>query len=88
MNQQDSALNNSATNDSATTLLKVPEAAQRLRVCERTLFGLTKRNEIRCVRIGRAVRYDPRDLDRYIEAQKLRCGSDSLENLQDPPYYT
>jgi excisionase family DNA binding protein len=72
--------------NSAPMLLKVPEAARCLGICERTLFELTRRSEIPCVRIGRAVRYDPRDLDRWIEAQKLRCGHDSLENLQEPPY--
>jgi excisionase family DNA binding protein len=45
-------------------------AAARLAVCERTLWKLTASGEIRCVRIGRAKRYDVKDLDAFIERKK------------------
>jgi excisionase family DNA binding protein len=51
-------------------LLTVREAADLLRISERTLFTLTKNREIPSVRVGRGVRYDERDLARWIEAQK------------------
>ena len=51
-------------------LLTPREAAKALAVCERTLFGLTKAGELRAVRIGRAVRYDVRDLRAWIEKAK------------------
>jgi excisionase family DNA binding protein len=46
------------------------EAARMLSVCEKTLWTLTKRGEIPVIRIGRAVRYDPRDLIAWIENSK------------------
>ncbi len=51
-------------------LLKPAEAARSLAISERKLWGLTKCGEIPCVRIGRSVRYDPRDLASWIEARK------------------
>ena len=46
------------------------EAARILAVSERTLWGLADRGEIPRVRIGRAVRYDVRDLDVWIQRNK------------------
>ncbi|MBP8911877.1 MAG: helix-turn-helix domain-containing protein [Phycisphaerae bacterium] len=51
-------------------LLTASQAARALSLCEKTLWTLTKRGEIPAVRIGRAVRYDPRDLDAWIERAK------------------
>ncbi len=52
-------------------LLKTLEAAKSLGICERTLWGLTApRGPIPAVRIGRAVRFDPHDLQVYIDGQK------------------
>jgi excisionase family DNA binding protein len=63
---------NDSTNEPTTlaALLTVREAADLLRISERTLFTLTKNHEIPSVRVGRGVRYDERDLARWIEAQK------------------
>lgn len=48
-------------------LLKPSEAAQRLSISERKLWGLSApRGPLPCVRIGRSVRYAPADLDEYI----------------------
>jgi len=54
-------------------LAKVHDTARALEISERTLWGLTKRGEIPCVRIGRTVRYDPKDLADFI-ARKKRGG--------------
>jgi excisionase family DNA binding protein len=51
-------------------LLTIRQAAQRLAIGERTLWELTRRGAIPCVRIGRAVRYTPGDLQAYITRQK------------------
>ncbi len=56
-------------------LLQPPDAARALSVSERTLFALTKRGDIAAVRIGRAVRYDPADLRRYVDRAKGQGGS-------------
>ena len=54
----------------APLLLRSREAAEALSISERTLWDLTKCGEIACIRIGRAVRYDPRDLLAFIERKK------------------
>lgn len=51
-------------------LVKSDEAARLLNVSARTLWGLADRGEIPRVLIGSAVRFDPRDLRRWIEASK------------------
>ncbi len=51
-------------------LLKPVDAARILSISPRLLWALTNRGEIRCVRIGRAVRYDPRDLMAWIAKKK------------------
>ena len=51
-------------------LLSAREAAAALSIGRRKLWELTNRGEIPCVRIGRAVRYDPRDLLGWIDRQK------------------
>ena len=48
-------------------LLKPREAARCLAVSERLLRDLTNRSDLPCVRIGRAVRYDPADLEAWID---------------------
>lgn len=42
-----------------------------LKICLRTLHSETQEGRIRSVRLGRLVRYDPRDVSAYIEALKV-----------------
>jgi excisionase family DNA binding protein len=51
-------------------LLTAGEAAKALAVSPRTLWSLTQRGDIPCVRIGRSVRYDPADIRAWIDRQK------------------
>ena len=51
-------------------LMRPDEAAKALAISPRTLWALANRGEIPCVRIGRSVRYDPRDLQDWIEQRK------------------
>jgi hypothetical protein len=52
-------------------LLTARQAAARLNISERLLWSWTSpRGPIRVVRFGRVLRYDERDLDAVIEAQK------------------
>ena len=47
-------------------------AAKALEVSRRPLFDLTApRGPVPCVRVGRSVRYDPRDIRAYIAANKV-----------------
>jgi hypothetical protein len=43
-----------------------------LAISERTLWELTNRADLPCVRLGRAVRYDPADLADWVERRKSR----------------
>jgi excisionase family DNA binding protein len=51
-------------------LLTARQAARALSISERTLWSLTKSGQIPAVRIGRAVRYDPADLRRWINLSR------------------
>ncbi len=51
-------------------LLKVDEAARKLKISPRTLWQLTHDGKIRCIKINRLVRYDQQDLLAYIEQLK------------------
>ncbi len=60
-------------------LLKVPEAARRLTICERKLWGLTApRGPIPCVRIGRGIFYSPADLDEFVRHEFVRRSTESM----------
>jgi excisionase family DNA binding protein len=51
-------------------LVKVREAARLLGVSERQLFNLTAAGELRPIYLGRAKRYDPADLRRFVDQRK------------------
>lgn len=51
-------------------LLTVREAAKFLSLSVSTLYGWVWQHRIPFVKIGRAVRFDPRDLEAFIEASK------------------
>ena len=50
-------------------LLKADEVAQLLNISQSQIYALMQHGEIPCVRIGRAVRVRPQDLEDYIESQ-------------------
>jgi excisionase family DNA binding protein len=51
-------------------LLTSQQAADMLAISPRLLWTLTHNRQIPCIRIGRAVRYDPADLRTWIASQK------------------
>lgn len=51
-------------------LVNARTAAAILCISERTLWTLTDQRDVPCVRIGRAVRYDRRDLMAWIDKTK------------------
>ena len=57
--------------DDRQLLLTSPEAAKRLRISERTLWTLTDRGDIQCIRIGTAKRYPIGELERFVARQLL-----------------
>ena len=52
-------------------LVDIKEAARRLSISDRSVFSLTKAGLLRCVRLGRAVRYDPRELLAFVDRQRV-----------------
>ena len=54
----------------APLLLRPADAARALAISPRTLWSLTHRGAIPCVRLGRAVRYDPRDLADFVDKKR------------------
>ena len=57
-------------NDSTKLLLTPREAAETLSVCEKSLWSLTApRGPIRCVKLGRSVRYSVDALREFINQQ-------------------
>jgi excisionase family DNA binding protein len=65
--------------NSPALLLTAAETAEALALSRRTLWTLTDRKEIPCVRIGRAVRYDPADLRAWIASRKAETMQDRLD---------
>lgn len=63
---------NSASNPTVDTplLVDAKEAARQLGISPRTLWTLTDEGRIKAARIGRLVKYDPRDLLAFIDANK------------------
>jgi len=51
-------------------LLTVRQTAERLQVCSKTLWSLTRDGKLPAVHIGRAVRYDVADIRRFVESAK------------------
>lgn len=58
------------TVDAPPPLLDSRGASKWLGVSPRTLWSLTDSGRLRAVRIGRLVKYDPRDLLAFIDASK------------------
>jgi excisionase family DNA binding protein len=58
--------------DATVRLLTAREVAALLAISPRKLWELTASGTVACVRIGRAVRYDPRDVEAWILRQKQR----------------
>lgn len=55
-------------------LLTIPEAAQRMKLGRSTRYLLIKAGELPVIRIGRSVRVDPRDINRWIERNRVPVG--------------
>ena len=54
--------------DGSTRLLRIDDVATRLSVSRSMAWKLVALGQLRCLRIGRAVRVRPSDLEAYIEA--------------------
>jgi excisionase family DNA binding protein len=59
-----------ATAPASKLLMTSDEAATSLSVCTKTLRALVKAGELKAISIGRAVRFDRRDLVAWIDSRK------------------
>ena len=53
-----------------TPLMTVSDVAQFLGMHEKTVYHWAGRGRLPCVRVGSRLRFDPRELDRWISARK------------------
>ena len=51
-------------------LLTLSEVAKLLAISERSVKRLVGRRGLRCVRLGRSLRFDPADVSRFVAARK------------------
>ena len=62
-----------ATTIRATQLVNVSEAAQFLAVSPSTLYGWVWQRRIPFVKVGRAVRFDMADLERFVTQNRIEA---------------
>lgn len=61
-------------------LITEREAARLLGCCERSVWQLRKDGKIRCVKIGKAVRYARTEIDRFVASQMDQETTNTNEN--------
>lgn len=66
------------------TLLDIDELADRLGVTERFVRRLVEERRIPFLKIGKFVRFDPDDVERWINNQRVRQASDSRVLASSP----
>lgn len=68
--------NNTLTEDnSRDRLLSIVQIAQQLGVSVKTIYGWVYLRQIPFVKMGRLVKFDPRDIAKWIETKKSGCGA-------------
>ncbi len=50
-----------------TTLLTASEVATRLRVSRAYVYSVAREGRLRCITFGKAVRFDPRDVQAFLD---------------------
>ena len=61
-----------------TRLFTVQEAARYLAVSASTLYGWVWQRRISFVKVGRALRFDVRDLEKFVEENREAARSESI----------
>ena len=51
-------------------LLTPDEVAEMLQIARKTVVVMAREARIPCIRIGRIVRFDPAEIDRWIDSQR------------------
>ena len=66
--------NNTPIEDSR-RLLSIGQLSQQLGVSVKTLYGWVYLRQIPYVKMGRLVKFDSRDIEKWIETKKRLCGT-------------
>ena len=64
--------NNTSIEDSR-RLLSIVQLSQQLGISVKTLYGWVYLRQIPYVKMGRLVKFDARDIEKWIETKKSRC---------------
>jgi hypothetical protein len=72
-------------NASLQLLLKPTQAAKALAISPRTLWTLTKRGDVPCVRLGHSLRYDPDGLREFIRSASCRTDKKRVSSCHAKP---
>lgn len=51
-------------------LYTAEEVSKLLGISTRTLYTLSSHGKLPCIKVGRSVRYDPKDIETYINRQR------------------
>lgn len=51
-------------------LLTPDEVAEMLQIARKTVVVMTREGRIPCIRLGRVLRFDPAEIDRWIDSQR------------------
>lgn len=67
-------VNNTSIEDSR-RLLSIGQLSQQLGISVKTLYGWVCLRQIPYLKMGRLVKFDARDIEKWIETKKSRCGA-------------
>ena len=84
--EQQPQIDRNGRNETPRRLFTVQEAAQYLAVSTSTLYGWVWQRRIPFVKIGRALRFDPRDLEAFVEANKQLPRQESSRSGSRPAH--
>ena len=66
---------NNTSIDGSRRLLSIGQLSQQLGISVKTLYGWVCLRQIPYVKMGRLVKFDARDIEKWIETKKRLCGT-------------
>jgi excisionase family DNA binding protein len=66
---------NSTSIENNGRLLSIGRVSQQLGVSVKTIYGWIYLRQIPYVKMGRLVKFDPHDIEKWIETKKRRCSA-------------
>ena len=68
-------IENNASIDDSVRLLSIAQVSQQLGVSVKTLYGWVCLRQIPYVKMGRLVKFDSSDIEKWIETKKKSCST-------------